>query len=264
MATVICVDAHSAPRRQVTIPGIGVLQEIRGQIDTIPSPGQIAMLLMQQLNPTLSPIISILRVVQVIKGILDAFLSVKKAIKKLSPKPLIQAIKELQHAFQAVAVYLPGVAYAKAVRDLLSLVADLMDAIVGLIRTWITEGERITNAVNTANSLGDAELIIYAECARGNLLQVQTNAQVTLESLSVLIKILVLIMQVIKSLLGGLGEDVIKTLESVAALLDPENPDQPNLVTTDANELEEALEDIEDAAGKLHQVAAFITGLVGT
>jgi len=199
MAVVICVKPSEFKDRTVTIPGLGQLRAIKQDIDAAPTPSGIAMVLLAQATPALNPIITIVKIVEVLVAIynmlksLDSPLDLITAIKKL--------IRTLQQAISFLTTIAPGVAYIVLVKDILDLLSAIIRSTADVVARWILETEQIVQALRTAELLNDPELSVSAQCAQDELFEVQKATQASLQDVGQILKLVALLIRIIENVI---------------------------------------------------------------
>jgi len=93
-----------------------------------------------QIQPALSPFMSVLVLAALAKAFYDFSKSVKEAITSLSPDPVIEAIEKIVVLLPKLLEFIPPLNYIPPIIDITVLVLDLMDVtITSLLRVLETE-----------------------------------------------------------------------------------------------------------------------------
>jgi hypothetical protein len=93
-----------------------------------------------QIQPALSPFMSVLVLAALAKAFYDFSKSVKEAVSSLSPDPIIEAIEKIVVLLPKLLEFIPPLNYIPPIIDITVLVLDLLDvAITSLLRVLETE-----------------------------------------------------------------------------------------------------------------------------
>ena len=259
----VCVPERPATALQITFPGIGALQAIKTTMDGIPTPSAAAMLMLGQVSPALSPIIAILRLVDVVVKIIATFKDVPNVFT--NPGAVISDIEKLVQSAGLLGDFVPGIPYVRMVRDLLIMVEALIRGIALKMNRWVTESIAIGKAIASAKLLGDTDLQASTTCSANRLIEVQQGTQVSLQDVGQILKVVKLIADIIKSVvpvdLPGISEmaDLLDTLATTLAAGAPGligNPAEDARVLLLAGKL-------THAADEIHLLSVKITEFVG-
>jgi hypothetical protein len=210
--TFVCLPPRTDPNLKITFPGIEQLQAFKTTLDRMPSAGAEAMMLLGQVSPALSPIVAILRMVDVIFDVIQALQDVT------DPFALAKDIEKLVADSGLLADFIPGLPYVKMLRDLLSMIESILRGLATAITRWVNESAAIGKALSSARLLGDPDLTNSAQCAAQRLLEAQATTQVSLQDVGQLLKIVKLIADIINAVvpvsLPGISDltDALDTL----------------------------------------------------
>jgi hypothetical protein len=257
----LCVPEREATQLQVTIPGMGVLRSAKQEMDKVMSPHAMAMVMLAQVSPALSPIIAILRVVDALNSIVQTF----KSISLSSLSDLQTAITKLVGLVGLLSEYLPGIVYAKAVRDMINMTQILLHGAASLITRWVAEMAFMQKAVESAQILGDTDLQLSTACTATRLIEVQQATQVSLQDVGAILKVIKLIADIVAAIvpvmkIPGLSTigDIVDTLTTTLA--------SPLGATADAAEQARLLEvagQLQVLADQLETISITITKVIG-
>lgn len=253
-----CIPQRPVAPLQITIPGIGVLESIKNTIDGVPTPSSLAMSMLGQVSPALAPLIGILRLV-------DVVVSLEQALKDVTdPIALVGDLEKLAKDIGLLADFIPGVAYAKTVRDLLDMVSALLQGIASKITRWITETQAIANAINSAKLLNDPDLNNSAQCSITRLSEAQGSAQVSLQEIGQILKIIKLIADIISAVVPISVPGISDITDAIDTLATAFVSAPGTLGTAAENERMLSLANtLNKYAGEIHTLSVAITQIIG-
>lgn len=257
----LCVPERQATQLEVHLPGIGVLRSVKQVMDQVQSPHAIAMVMLAQISPALSPIIAILRIVDAINSIVSTF----KSISLSSLTDLQKAITKLVELVGLMSEYLPGIVYAKAVRDMVNMTSILLHGVATLIQRWITEMAFMQKAIDSAHLLGDTDLQLSTACTATRLIEVQESTQVSLQDVGAILKIIKLISDIISAVVPVAK---IPGLSTISDIVDGLTTALSSPLGDIANAAEQArllavAEQLDGLADELHIIAQTMTEVIG-
>ncbi len=257
----LCVPEREATQLEVHIPGMGVLRSAKQVMDQVQSPHAIAMVMLAQISPALSPIIAILRVVDALNSIVQTF----KSISLSSLSDLQAAITKLVGLVGLLSEYLPGIVYAKAVRDMINMCQMLLHGVATLIERWIAEMKFMQKALDSAKLLGDTDLQLYTACTGTRLIEVQEATQVSLQDVGAILKIIKLISDIVSAIVPVVKIPGLSTISDIVDGL-ATTLSSPLGSIADAAEQERLLalaEEIDGLADELKLISDSITKVIG-
>lgn len=201
MPVVVCIPAIDQSKiLTINVPGVGELRALKDKLDNAPTPYNLAATLLGQVSPMLAPITQILRIV-------DVVVSLYKALSDLTGPTkfpaFVKAIIALAKKIGALSTFIPGLAYVKLGRDIINLLAAIFHGFETLISRWVTEIEQIAVALDTAAIINDGELTGSATCSKGRLIEVQTAANITLQDIGQILKLLEFLFNLVKPFVPG-------------------------------------------------------------
>lgn len=214
--TFVCIPTRTNANLKITFPGIEALQSFKTSLDRFPTPGSEAMMLLGQVSPALSPIVAILRMVDVIFDIIQAFKDVT------NPFALAKDIEKLIVDSGLLQEFIPGLEYVKMLRDLLNMIEAILRGLATVITRWVNESAAIGKALASASILGDPDLTNSAQCAAQRLMEAQATTQVSLGDVGQILKIIKLIADIINAVvpvtLPGIS-DLADALDTLATTM---------------------------------------------
>lgn len=263
---IICDVPEDTVTPRVTIPSIGVLRAFKSQIDAIPSPADLSAQLLAQAGPVLAPIMYVVRIVQILLKIYDTFKSVK------NPYKLRKNIKKLAALLKNITAIVPGIAYVRLTRDIIDLIAAILNAFASLINRWITEIQLLAAAMLARDALDDPEITIYINCSKERLVSIQAASMSTLQDIMAILDVITQLLDIIKSFIPGNPiNDVINVIQkitgvpvqmaTVASQID--QADSPSALLATTTSLRTIANTLDEAASALSNFSAKLSGVVG-
>lgn len=254
-----CIPLRVAPNLSVTFPGIEELQAIKTTIDKLPSAGAAAMMLLGQVSPALSPIVAVLRMVEVLVDVTNALKDVT------NPFALAKDLEKIAKDLGFLAEFVPGVIYVKMIRDLLGMIEAILRGLSSVITRWVTESAAIGKALSSAKLLGDPDLTNSAQCAAQRLTEAQNTTKVSLGDVGQLLKVIKLIADIISAVvpvnLPGIS-DLADALDTLATTM-VSGPGTLGSSAEEARMLSLANE-LTTFANEIHNLYVVLVELVGT
>jgi hypothetical protein len=151
------------------VPGLGSLKAIKAQIDQAPTPADLAAMLLAQVGPVLAPFQLLLRLIEVLLGIVEALGAITNPFK------LAKIVKKILQLLSLVVAFAPGVAWIRCVRDVINIFVAILRGVVAVMQQWIREINGLRGAFVARDSLPpDLELIHLINCSKARL-----NASIT-------------------------------------------------------------------------------------
>lgn len=198
---------------EINIPGVGAMRAFKDQLDGAPYPYEMAAKLLQQVQPMLQPIISVLRIIGVIINIISCFGVLKK------PWKLRKYVRHVKQAMQYVLQFVPGITHVRTVRDVLSLIASIIHGLAEIITRWLIEIEQLVQALQVHNAIDDPELATAIQCSQQRLVENQQGMIATLGDIGALLAIVGQMLDIIKSFLpGSVPKKIVELIKDIALL----------------------------------------------
>lgn len=253
-----CIPARPIAPLQVTIPGIGVLQSIKNTVDGVPTPSSLAMSMLGQVSPALAPLMGILRLV-------DVVVQLEQALKDVTnPIALAGDLEKLATNIGLLGDFIPGIAYAKTVRDLLDMISALLSGIASKITRWVSESQAISAALASAQILNDPDLANSANCAITRLAEAQGSAQVSLQEIGQILKVVKLIADIISAVVPISVPGISDITDAIDTLATAFVSEPGALGSAAENERMLSLADtLNKFAGEIHHLSVSITQIIG-
>ena len=254
----VCLPPRTETDLKITFPGIESLQAFKTTMDRLPSAGAEAMMLLGQVSPALSPIVAILRMVDIIFDVIQALKDVT------NPFALAQDIEKLIADSGLLQEFIPGLAYVKMLRDLLAMIEAILRGLSTVITRWVNESAAIGKAISSASILGDSDLAGSAQCAAQRLAEAQATTQVSVKDVGQILKIVKLIADIINAVvpvqLPGIS-DLADALDTLATAM-VSGPGTIGSSAEAARMLSLATE-LTSFANEVHNLYILLTDIVG-
>lgn len=216
------------------------------------------MSMLAQVSPALSPLLGILRLA-------DVVVSLGQALKDVTnPIALEHDIENIEKNIGLLGDFIPGVTYAKTARDLLDMTSDLLSGIASKISRWVTESKAISRALASAKILNDSDLTDSANCAITRLTEAQSSAQVSLQEIGQILKIIKLIADIISAVVPISVPGISDITDAIDTLVNSFISAPGTLGTELENARMLSLADtLNTYAGDLHHLSVSITQIIG-
>lgn len=211
MAYAFCINLPPIPADVLlNLPGLGELRFFRDELIGMPRLSSSILKILNGVSPVLSPIYSLIRVLDAIIAIIDCIKAIPKSLP-FNPYPLYECFKKLIETFAALISILPPFSYIRLIADIISvfswLVSDIASALISLEREW----QRIRQTLAKAAMDNDVNLLNIGNCAKNNLNQSAAGIWQVIEALAKLFRVLISILEVIASLVPGPLSQEIQT-----------------------------------------------------
>lgn len=163
--TIQCISppAYSRPPR-LTIPNIGLLEEMHDAISRIPDPAELIAKLMNKAMLALAPLQKFLKMVEAIMAIKQCIEAIPRSLIPPNPQPIIDCFKALIKAVAALIQEVPPIPYIQTVIDLCRLMTDFIDGVWTFMARLDAKISNLLNVQAYAQALGDTTLIQFANC----------------------------------------------------------------------------------------------------
>jgi hypothetical protein len=209
MTVVACIELPEIDANYtMNMPGIGELTFIRDSLADMPRPSDLLLRIMNILSPAMSPVYTLIRVLDVIIAITDCVKAIPKSLP-FNPQPLIECFTNLFEAIAALVALLPPFAYIRLVVDIISLTRSLIDDILSIIVSIDREITRIKSTISRALADNDAVLLQIGNCAKDNLQQTTNSFFQVLEALTKIVRVVMNILEIIASTIPGpIGDQI--------------------------------------------------------
>jgi len=209
MATVICLKLPPPPEfLKLTLPGLGEMQYLCDSVEKLPRPSTMLLRFLNSSTPVLSPIMGVIKLLDMIQAIIACITAIPKSIMTMSPGPLLKCFEKLFKALSALIQLMPPFPYIKLILDMVKLIRLLVEDLLSIVRIIDDETSRIKNALLEAQHNNDTELLSIAECARDNLQQQMTAFMQVLTLLGKLLGLIFTLLDLIAALVPGASEKI--------------------------------------------------------
>jgi hypothetical protein len=222
MATVVCISVPNIPNAlNITLPGVGELQFIKDTIDGIPRPSTYVLKALNALSPSLAPLYTIIRVLDVIISLVGCIKAIPKALPA-NPSPIINCIKNLVKAFANLVPLLPPLSYVRMIADILAALRVLIDDMLTVLTQIDAQVSRIKELFARAlQGNGDPVLFQIGQCAQNDLKQSTAGFLQIMQLITKIITIMTAILEIMAEVIPGpLGDKIGETLASMQAASD--------------------------------------------
>lgn len=229
----------------VALPKVGKVEvclplggRIQGMVDAskaIPDDCSLTFSLLLQLGPIMASIECLIKVLKLIKPLIDII----KAVPSLNPVKIGEALPDFIEAAKDVMVCITQVQLGVPmfVRDLMLLIAKFLHCVAGQLKSVAALMAGLQISISTAQQNGNGELLAQLKCAQDNA---STQAAAAMSSIDVIATILSLA----EPFFGIAGIDPIK-LPTVGSAGDAE------ALTTTADTLDEVSQALITVASAL-------------
>lgn len=165
----ICIPMPKPGKAQITLPSGGSLKGVVDITKGIPDDCSLSFSLVLQLAPMLASIECLLKVLKLLKPLIDVVNGL--------PTPPVKALKDFAEAAVDLAPCLAiptPVAMIPFVRDILCLIIKLLSCIVAQLKSIMSVLGGLSLQIQSAQAAGNSELLASLQCAQRNA---QTSAQ---------------------------------------------------------------------------------------
>lgn len=166
--TCAMVALPKAEKLELRLPNGATLTAIPDVAKGIPSDCSLVANLFIQLAPFLASIECLLKVLALIKPLID----VVKGLAPPDPIKLAQAVPEFLEAAKGIVgclgMLIPGVTIFNFIKDLLNLIIKLMLCLIDQLETILGMMQGIELRLDDAQKAGNSELVKILECAKEN------------------------------------------------------------------------------------------------
>jgi hypothetical protein len=171
MATIIrttipCIGVDMpVPPPSLEIPGLGAIQQARAALNNLTDPSEMLMQMQNQLAVALAPIRRFIEMLEAIMALQGCVTAIPTAITSLSPKPIVNCLKNLVKAIGVLTNYIPPKAWVRTAMDVASWSIDVIDELIGLFEDMDERITQYTQLWDEALALGDLELQASMQCS---------------------------------------------------------------------------------------------------
>jgi len=220
-----CVALTPPTPLKVTLPGGGTLKAFSDLSKGFPTDCSLTFSLLLQLAPFLASIECLVKVLKLVKTVVD----ILKGFTM--PTDLISAIpKIVQAAAPVVECAVSFVAPVEFIRDLLCLLIKVLNCFLGQMKTLIGILGGISLKISAAQAAGNGELLAALQCAQANALSQAGQLTASIEPLGVILELAGDLMKLVGvgpiqlPALGSPGDvaalnQIVQTMQGVVAAL---------------------------------------------
>lgn len=233
-----CLSLPKPGKVEIHLPTGGTLKGIADVSKQIPDDCTLIFSLALQLGPFLANIDCLMKLMKLIKPLIDVITGLKELP---NPSKVIGAVPAFVDASKDVLeciAQLTGLGIPLFVRDLLCLIIKLLNCIVGQLKSVMAVMGGLALQINSAQSAGNSELLAALQCAQS---QAQTSAQAAFASIDPVMFLL----SMASPFLGMAGVDPITT----PALASPEDLEAMQSTIDTLDELVKTLKLAAQAVG---------------
>lgn len=219
MATVICIKAPPIPPGiKATFPGVGEISFLRDSLTSLQRPSDYLLRALNSLNPALSPIYTLLRLLDMVISIFNCVKAVKDCITSLSPGPLIKCFEKLFKAFAALIQLFPPVVYVRMVLDIISIFRTLIDDIIEVITVIDMELASVNGVIAKAIAEDDPLLLEIGNCAKEDLFVQTKGVYAIIEVFGKCLQLILITLELLTPFVPGLDKKLVKMQEALDAI----------------------------------------------
>jgi hypothetical protein len=220
MATLVCIPIPEIPAKySINMPGMGELVYLRDSLERMPRLSEIILKLLNAIQPALSPIYTVLKILDALQAVFNCLLAVKDAITTLNPGSIIRCFQKLYAAFAALLPLFPPLTYVRMVVDIVVLIRYLLDDVIytfGLIDAEITSVKAVLSSAIENN---DTVLFEIGQCRANDIQQATAGIKQILEVIGKTIGLLFTIMDLMAAVIPGpAGEKIEEAKETLAEI----------------------------------------------
>ncbi len=169
---------------KVQLPGGGTLKAFADLSKGVPTDCALTFSLLMQLGPFLASIECVVKVLKLVKTVVDVLKSVT------NPIPLISAIPKIVAAAEPVlncALSFTPAGLLPFIRDLLCLIRKVLNCFLGQMQSVLRILEQTTLQINIAQADGNTDRLNSLQCAQQNALTQAEHMTSSLEALAVIL-----------------------------------------------------------------------------
>lgn len=204
LAEPICVKLPAPGKAEIQLPTGG---KIKGVVDItkgIPDDCSLNFSLVLQLAPLLASIDCLVKVLKLIKPLIDVVNSLGPPPDPIKlPEAIIEFGKAVEPLLPCLAIPTP-VIMIPFVRDILLLIVKLLSCLVGQLKTILAVMGGLALQIGSAQAAGNSELLAALQCA-------QDNANASAQHMMSAIDPVLVLLSLAEPFLGIAGVDPIKT-----------------------------------------------------
>ncbi|MGJ8589605.1 MAG: hypothetical protein ACSHXW_15760 [Yoonia sp.] len=168
MAMPACVDLSfpQVGELGISLPNGGKIKAISDLTNGIPTDCSLATNLLIQLQPFLASIECILKILGLLKPLIDVIKALPDPIAIAQAVPdFVEAAEELLPCF---GMLIPGVPIYDFVKDILLLILAILKCVIGSLKTVLGVMQGIGLRIEAAEAAGNTQLKALLECAQEN------------------------------------------------------------------------------------------------
>ena len=237
LAKPVCIQLPKPGKAEIHLPTGGTLKGVVDITKGIPDDCSLNFSLILQLAPVMASIECLLKVLKLIKPLID----VVKALPSLDVPTLIKVVPEFLKAADDMLICLAvptPIVMIPFVRDVLLLIIKLLKCLVGQLKSILAVMGGLALQISSAQSEGNSELLATLTCA-------QDNANASAQHMMSAIDPVLVILSLAEPFLGIAGVDPIKTPTIGSA----QSIDEMMGVVNTLDELVKALQLVADGLG---------------
>lgn len=162
---------------KLSLPNGATLTAIPDLSKGIPTDCSLATNLILQLAPFLASIECLLKVLALLKPLIDII----KAVPSMDVPKIMQAMPDFADAaaklMPCIGMVIPGPPIVMFIKDLLLLIIKIIKCMIGQLKTILGIMQGIGLRLEAANAAGNTQLAAVLECARQNAVNAAAHAQ---------------------------------------------------------------------------------------
>lgn len=201
MAISVCIKQPEPPKEiTLKLPLMGTIKHLNDSLAIIDTASERIAKFQTQLASLMAPVQQFIEIVQAINAIRMCIQAIPDAVITLSPKPILDCMKNLGKAIAVLISLIPPLAYIPTAVDLVDVVIQLLDAIIDLFENLDNKLGNLKKAADKATDLGDTDLSNAVACAQDEIGVVMMNA---IDSVAIAQPVLVALLDQLSKLLPG-------------------------------------------------------------
>jgi len=166
-----CITIPSLPPpKEITFPGGATLGQMLAAGSEIPDPLDSVTNLLAQANSALAPLVPIFNIIDVVIALFDC---VKAIPDSLGPPPdptaIAKCIPDLAEKAAKLLELIPQLSVPLLIIGIIDCIIQFLEGIKQQVQAIIDRLVAIASAASKADELGDANLQLVVDCAKGNI-----------------------------------------------------------------------------------------------
>jgi hypothetical protein len=194
----------------VRLPGGGTLSAFSDLSKGLPTDCALTFSLLGQIGPFLASIECLVKLLALVKPLIDVVKAVPDPTKLATAVP--QFLAKTGPVLECVVAFTPQGGLAIFIRDLLCLIMKVLNCFLGQMKSVLRIMEETSVRIDVANASGNTELLQALHCAQDNAMTEAQHVAASMEALRV-------ILDLAGDLMGLVGQPAIQ-LPSIGSQVD--------------------------------------------